>query len=338
MEELLLKKEGIEFKSSLKGTFEALPKDALFVVDSVVLTKWPELMSSICQRPYMVMEAREDLKTLAMVEKVYEFLFQHHETGPVVAVGGGILGDVVGFAAATFKRGIPFILVPTTLLAMCDSTLGGKVGVNYKGVKNYVGAFYKPQKSILCQTFLKTLPAKQLRSGLGELLKYGLLKKDDLLEGLFHEKSLVEMDFAPYILKGLQLKASVVQEDFRDLYKRNMLNFGHNVGHALEGAFPMVYAHGEAVALGLYYELLLSEWTFGLEKDLREKLVKLLHKFDFPTTIPLGQEEVILGYIRKDKKNDEKLRFTLLRAWGVPEIKIEVQEEELRKALSWVME
>lgn len=338
MEDLLLKKEGILWASSLKGIFEALPKDALFVVDQVVLAKWPELMPYICQRPYRVMEAREDLKTLGMVEELYEFLFQHHETGPVVAVGGGILGDVVGFAAATFKRGISFILVPTTLLSMCDSTLGGKVGVNFKGVKNYVGAFCKPQKSILYPAFLKTLPKKQLRSGLGELLKYGLLKKDGLLEGLFQEKSLEEINFAPYILKGLQLKAMVVQEDFKDLGKRNILNFGHNVGHALEGAFPMVYAHGEAVALGLYYELLLSEWTLGLEKDLRVKLEKLLRKFDFPRTIPKDQEEVLIEYIRKDKKNDDKLRFTLLRAWGEPEIKIEIQEEALRKALSSVME
>lgn len=337
MENIFLE-ENIGFYRSVKSTLEKIPSRALFVVDRNVYENWSELSLWLQDKKVYLLEASELYKTLEEVERIYDFLYKNQTVEPLVAIGGGITGDVAGFAAATFKRGIPLILIPTTLLSMCDSTVGGKCGVNYKGVKNYIGTFKKPDDIFITTEFLETLPIKDLKSGMGEVLKYGVIGHESILDLLESEDTLESVDTRKYIELGLKIKLEVVAEDFHDRGIRNILNFGHNIAHALEAAYPEMLTHGEAVALGLLVELKLSEDLLSLDPGIRRRVRGLMTKFCMTTGIPGLSKEKILGFIKKDKKNDENLRFTLLSAPGCARIKQSVAEEKIESALKEIME
>lgn len=299
---------------------------------------WSELREYTKDKRVYLLDASESRKTLEEAERLYEFLFQYQTVEPLVAIGGGITGDLAGYASATFKRGIPLILLPTTLLAMCDSTVGGKCGVNYKGVKNYIGTFKKPDEIFICTEFLTSLPVRHLKSGMGEILKYGLIGKELILPLLEKEVSLQNLPVRPYVEMGLKIKIEVVSRDFYDRGQRNVLNFGHNIAHGLEAVYPKDLTHGEAVALGLLAELKLSEELFGLRSDIRKKIRSIMERFGMVTAVDDLPVEKLLDYIKKDKKNDDNLRFTLLREAGCPEIKQSVTEEWIRSAVLEIME
>lgn len=334
----IFRNEHIEFCLSVKSTLERLPSRALFVVDRNVYESWPVLREYIQDKRVYLLDASESRKTLEETENLYEFLFKHQTVEPLVAIGGGITGDLAGYASATFKRGIPLILLPTTLLAMCDSTVGGKCGVNYKGVKNYIGTFKKPDEIFICTEFLTTLPERHLKSGMGEILKYGLIGEEPILSLLEKEISLQNLQARPYVEMGLKIKIDVVSRDFFDRGQRNVLNFGHNIAHGLEAVYPKALTHGEAVALGLLTELKLSEELFGLRSDIRTQTRSIMERFGMVTAVEDLPVEKLLDYIKKDKKNDDFLRFTLLSEVGCPEIKQSVAEERIRSALFVIME
>lgn len=334
----IFRNEQIEFHKTVQSTLEKLPSRALFVVDRNIYEHWPVLRSYLKSKKVHWVDASETGKTLAEIEKIYDFLFLHQRVEPLVAIGGGITGDLAGYAAATFKRGIPLLLVPTTLLSMCDSTVGGKCGVNYKGAKNYIGAFKKPDEILISTEFLTTLPERHQRSGMGEILKYGVIGDEPILHQLMEEEVLGVFQMEKYIRMGLRIKIQVVHEDFYDQGIRNVLNFGHNIAHGLEACCQDTLTHGEAVALGLLVELRLSEDILSLDHSLRLQVKAIMAKYGMRTVLKDLDTEKLLNYIRKDKKNDDHLRFTLLRKAGCPEIKQRVEEEQILSALQEIME
>ena len=339
MEEKLFINDKIEFIDSLDRTFEKIPEDALFVVDKKLLAVTKELKTFLKGKKIHLFEASEGNKNLAEVEKIYDFLLENHINQPLAAIGGGITGDLVGYAAATFKRGIPFIMVPTTLLSMCDSSVGGKCGVNFRGIKNYIGTFSKPVKILICLEFLRTLEEQELKSGLGEILKYGLIGDELILKGLLLSgKDIFHLPMQQYIQSGLLIKSEVVQKDYKDQGLRNILNFGHNVGHAIESVLEGTITHGEAVALGLLAELTLSMMKLDLDPEIRSQVMKIMDKYGLKRKLRGVDSNKLIEAMRKDKKNDEYMRFSLLSEIEKPKIKVKVNEEEILQALTVILE
>ncbi|HSR05307.1 MAG TPA: 3-dehydroquinate synthase family protein [Proteiniclasticum sp.] len=339
MEEKLFINDKIEFIDSLDRTFEKIPEDALFVVDKKLLTVTKELETFLTGKKTYLFEASEGNKNLVEVEKIYDFLLEYHINQPLVAIGGGITGDLAGYAAATFKRGIPYIMIPTTLLSMCDSSVGGKCGVNFRGIKNYIGSFSKPVSILICLEFLKTLEEQELKSGLGEILKYGLIGDQKILKELLSSgKDISHLPMKRYIQSGLLIKSEVVQKDYKDQGLRNILNFGHNVGHAIESVLEGAVTHGEAVALGLLAELTLSMMKFDLDPEILNQVISVMEKYGLKRKLSGVDSNKLVEAMRKDKKNDENMRFTLLSEIEKPKIKMLVNEEEILQALAVILE
>lgn len=338
MEDNLWIEEKIELVETVEEALEKLGNKALFVVDGVLLDLTPSLREFLKKKEYLVLFASEPTKTLDTVSKIYDFLFVH-DAKDLVAIGGGIIGDMAGFAAATFKRGIPLTLVPTTLLSMCDSSIGGKTGVNYRGVKNYIGSFKKPEQILIAKDFLLTLPEKELKSGLGEIIKYGLIGDPSILDALRQDEcSLSHLPYLELIKKGLRVKHKIIKDDFLDQGNRNILNFGHNIAHGLEGYFEGRLTHGEAVALGILVELKISEEKLSLDRELFYLIADLMKKYEMNIKLKIKNLDDVLYYIRKDKKNDNQLRFTLLKERGSAVIKEVITEDEIKRHMESIME
>ena len=333
MESNFLSENHISLVEDLKGAFLRIGKKALFVVDRSVYDLYAPIRSFLEGRSFLLLEVSEEAKTLATVERVYGFLLEHHVgKEPLVAIGGGITGDIAGFASGTFKRGIPFILVPTTIVSQCDSAVGGKTGVNFNGFKNYIGLFHKPEEIILWDGFLKTLDAHELRNGYGELLKYGLIGDpsilDDLKKEVLDEKTLQGM-----VMKGLRVKAALVKADYRDEGLRNILNFGHTVGHAIEADSGGHVSHGEAVGIGLVAECILSMEMLGLRYAVVEETRSILKHLGMEERYRIKDRERFLSAITKDKKNDEHVRLTLLEEIGKPRVRVAVPPEKIMEVM-----
>ncbi len=255
----------------------------------------------------------------------------------VVALGGGVIGDLAGYAAASFMRGIALIQVPTTLLAMVDSAIGGKTGINLPQGKNLVGAFHQPVSVIADLNTLRTLPLRELRSGLAEVVKYGVIHDEDILtmlEGLEVDKlnskpeSLEEI-----IMRGCAIKADVVCRDERESGLRAVLNFGHTVGHAIEQATGYGrYLHGEAVSMGMVFASRLSVRLSGMSESEYDRLVRLLDHLGLPVRMPDFSWVDIRKAMEKDKKRaGGSIRFVLAERLGSVKTGIAVSDEDLEE-------
>ena len=241
----------------------------------------------------------------------------------VVAVGGGVVGDLAGFAAATYLRGLPFAQVPTTLLAQVDASVGGKTGIDLPAGKNLVGAFHQPACVLVDPTTLGTLPAREYRSGLAEVIKYGVIADPCLLDYLTAEREAVlrrDPDALMHLVaRSCEIKAEVVAGDERESGRREILNYGHTVGHAIEVVAGYgVYAHGEAVAIGMTAAGRLSSRCSTLSEADRDRVERTLALYGLPTMLrgPLAASD-LLQAMRGDKKNrDGQIRFVLARTLG----------------------
>jgi shikimate kinase/3-dehydroquinate synthase len=273
--------------------------------------------------------AGEQHKTLASAESVWAALVEGGMTRAdhVVALGGGVVGDLAGFCAATFQRGVPVVQVPTTLVAQVDSAYGGKTGVDLPQAKNYVGAYHQPAAVLVDPGTLDTLPQQELAAGYAEVLKTGLIAGGELWERVAKDAPLDEHT----IRLCVQTKLAVVAEDERDGGRRQVLNLGHTVGHAIETATGYRrYRHGEAVGLGLLAALRLA----GLE-DLRAQVRGLLQTHGLPVTLDgAGVEEIVAATARDKKRLGAQVPFVLLTAPGEMRIGCEVAPDELRAAVS----
>ncbi len=282
----------------------------------------------------------EGTKDLKVVARLYDeaIEFGCDRNSPVIALGGGVIGDVAGFFAATYLRGIPFVQIPTTLLAQVDSSVGGKVGVNHFKGKNMIGAFYQPKFVLSDIEVLKSLPEREFRSGLAEVIKYGVIWDEELfsiLESNINGLSRGELGDSPRIVaRCCRIKAAVVEQDERETNLRAILNYGHTVGHSVERASKFArYRHGEAVSIGMVSAALLSE-RMGLSKGITKRIVNLLHGVGLPLIWDdLEVEEIITGFKYDKKFRDGRIRFILPEAIGKVRMRDDVSESLLKETL-----
>ena len=316
-------------------------KDCLIVTNETVAPLYLDVMkSNIDDKTIEVITIKdgEHYKTIDTWSKIIDKLtaMRANRDTTIIALGGGVLGDIAGFAAATFMRGLPFIQVPTTLLAQVDSSVGGKTGVNHKDGKNLIGSFYQPRMVISDIDVLSTLPDREYKCGLAEIIKYGAIYDVDFFAWLESNMSellnRVPKKLIYAISRSCQIKANIVGEDEFEIGKRAILNFGHTFGHALENI--MGYGellHGEAVAIGMIIASKLSPIN-SLE---RNRLISLIKSANLPHKIELNDEKQMLDVMKTDKKvKNKKLRFVLLRSLGEAFVEEDLSEKEILDAIN----
>jgi len=290
----------------------------------------------------------ETAKSLKVVSSAYDALAHARleRKSFVVALGGGVVGDLAGFVAATYLRGIPFVQVPTTLLAQVDSSVGGKVGVNLRAGKNLVGAFHQPRLVLCDLDTLKTLPDREYRSGLAEVIKYGIIQNPALFRRLArHMPRLLARDpaeLAPIISRCCAIKADIVGQDETETGLRAILNFGHSIGHGLEAISGYGrYLHGEAISIGQVAAAHLSARLTGLPPGEVARIRDLFNAAGLPVSVTLSpaQRRRLFNAMRLDKKvSDGSIRFVLARRIGSVVFGQAVPESEVEQALDAVSE
>ncbi len=293
-----------------------------------------------------VFEEGEASKNLDTVKDLYRHLIESHfERGDVlIALGGGVVGDMTGFAAATFLRGMRFIQVPTSLLAMVDSGVGGKTGVDVDGYKNMVGAFHQPYAVCVNLSTLHTLPSEHLIAGFGEVVKHALIADADYLShledvsGKVGRKGLFEFWheglMGDVVAWSVRIKQRIVEKDPFEKNERMLLNFGHTLGHALEKYMDFTLLHGQCVSLGMVAALHLSERKGGLTQEESKRIVRVLDAFGLPVRLFEVQAEKVVELVKNDKKmKDGRIQFVLLKGIGKPYVDCEVTEQEMKDAL-----
>ncbi len=292
-----------------------------------------------------VFPAGEEQKNLDTVKDLYGFLIRHSfdRKDVLAALGGGVTGDLTGFAASTYLRGIPFIQIPTTLLSQVDSSIGGKTGVDLDAYKNMVGAFYMPKLVYINVSVLKSLPEEQFSSGMGEVIKHGCIRSADYFDWLCGHREAIKSrrpDALMETVKGSCLiKRAVVEEDPMEQGIRAVLNFGHTLGHAIEKEKNFTMSHGACVGAGSLAAAWLSAKRGKLPREDLQRLRDLLQYFGLPVTVSGLCEDAVLEAAAHDKKMDSGvLRFILLNAIGDAYIDRTVTAQEMREALSFLAE
>ncbi|MHB1000162.1 MAG: 3-dehydroquinate synthase [Armatimonadota bacterium] len=286
--------------------------------------------------------AGERYKTLATVARIYEsFLNQKLDRGGMaIGLGGGIVGDMTGFAAATYLRGIDFIQVPTSLLAQVDASVGGKTGVNLPRGKNLVGAFHQPKAVIIDISVLRTLPRREFRSGLAEVIKHGIIRDRDYFD--FIEKnldSIMRMDAGALehaIVRSCEIKADVVRQDERESGLRRILNYGHTVAHTVERLTAYKgYKHGEAVSIGMVTAALAAEVSGSAEPDLASRVVDMLKRAGLPYQIPAGVShgDILIAMGLDKKVSHGKLHAVLSDSIGSAYVTVDLTPDTWLQAL-----
>ncbi len=348
------------------------------------LAEWLKRYEQVCviadeavrvDLPYPTLRMRIDEadKSLEAVQQIWDFLFAQSMTrkGLLIAIGGGVLTDIAGFAAATYKRGIDYINIPTTLLAMVDASSGGKTGFNYRGLKNSIGIFAPPVETIICPSWLRTLPAEQFLSGFAEMLKTGLINGElmngdapSVLNGGSLWSRLLQYDLetmpleplAPLIEACVAVKQHIVDADPREENLRKALNLGHTFGHAIEevsiqnSVFSIQHSefsikhsafsipHGYAVLYGLIAELYLSVTLLGCPKEPLQQLTQLmLHYYGRPQC-KCSDRERLITLMQQDKKNERaaEINCTLIRSVGSPVINQVITVSEANEAWDYL--
>lgn len=288
--------------------------------------------------------AGEEYKHLQSIQQVYDTALENHleRSSTFVALGGGVIGDMTGFSAATWLRGVNFVQVPTSLLAIVDASVGGKTGVNHPQGKNLIGAFYQPKLVAIDPTLLKTLPPREFRAGMAEVIKYGVIWDEDLFTKLEHHQHLDTIDnvgdelLETIITRSCQAKAEVVGQDEKESGIRAILNYGHTIGHAVESLTNYKqFVHGEAVAIGMVaagkIAVEMGLWTPQEAKRQDALITKAGLPTDIPNQIAI---EDILETIKSDKKvKAGKVRFILPTTIGKVIITDKVTPEIIIKAL-----
>jgi 3-dehydroquinate synthase len=281
----------------------------------------------------------ERAKSLRIIERGYRFLLENNidRKGLICTLGGGVVGDAGGYIAATYLRGIDYIQLPTTLLAQVDSSIGGKVGVNFSGKKNMVGSFYQPRAVVSDVALLKSLPLAEMRNGLAEVIKYALAMDDRLFRTLEQKrKKLTTAELKDIVVRCCRLKAGIVEVDERERSgQRAILNFGHTVGHALEATTRLrKLSHGEAVAIGMAAAARISEQRGMLEPGNIPRIKNLLLKFSLPTSCQNVKPDDLIMAIRFDKKTTlGETGWVLLKGIGKGVINQPIKENVVRKVL-----
>ena len=298
--------------------------------------------------PTLRLTTNESMKSIETVEQIWDFLFSQDLTrrGLLIAIGGGVLTDLAGFAASTYKRGIDYITVPTTLLSMVDAASGGKTGFHYHGLKHSIGVFAPPVETLIWPGWLKTLPPQQFLSGFGEMLKTGLINEESQVtgDGLWERLLQYDLDtmpldtLTPLIEACVRAKEAIVAADPKEEGLRKVLNFGHTFGHALEEISLGTMPHGYAVVYGLIAELYLSVTKLGCPKEPLQQLTQLmLHYYGRPQC-KCSDRAQLIALMQQDKKNERaaEINCTLLRGVGSPVINQVISSDEANEAWDYL--
>ncbi|MBS3797297.1 3-dehydroquinate synthase [Pseudoalteromonas sp. BDTF-M6] len=290
-----------------------------------------------------VMPDGEQYKTLEWFERINAFLLEHNcgRDTTLVALGGGVIGDLTGFVAACYQRGVPFVQIPTTLLSQVDSSVGGKTAVNHPLGKNMIGAFYQPQAVFIDTAALASLPAKEFAAGMAEVIKYGLihdLELFELLERNVEEIKALDAQLLPRVIQRCcAIKAEIVAADEKEAGLRALLNLGHTFGHAIEAQMGYgAWLHGEAVAVGMVLAAKLAHSRGKLTEGELKRIIALLQAYDLPVQIPDDMTSAqFITHMRKDKKNKAgRIRFILPSQFGRCELVDDVSDAELETLLA----
>ncbi len=324
----------------LKQIFDKASKVFILTDENVAQFWLPEVEYWLnCKNAVeIVIKAGERHKNLQTVQRIWKTLMKHHadRNALLINLGGGVITDLGGFAASTYKRGIKFVNVPTTLLAMVDAAIGGKTGIDFGGGKNQIGTFAAAEEVIIDPAFLETLPHREICSGLAEMLKYGFVADPNLLN--------VNLEnYQQYITHCGEIKREIVMQDPTEKDLRKVLNFGHTLGHAIESHclttdYPLL--HGEAVALGVLGALWLSVRQCGLDEKVLQDFESQLPMLLSEVEISLSESDIepILGYLVHDKKNkDENPQFVLLEAVGKPVWNMEIEPNLVKSSLQYLI-
>ncbi len=306
------------------------------------------LMESLEQagfRPTLhTVPAGEASKSLEKLESLSREMIRagHDRKSMVVALGGGVVGDLAGFVAAVFYRGIPFVQIPTTIVAQVDSSVGGKTGVNVAEGKNLLGAFHQPKLVIVDPQTLRTLPAREFHEGFAEAIKHAAIRDAAMLDDLAILDPRSREVPAELIARNIAIKARVVEADEYEMLEiRALLNFGHTIGHGIEASLPYGrMLHGEAISLGIRAALKISESHAGLSEVESEKVLKLLKHYQLPLVLPpeIATEKVMDKLARDKKFSAGEIRFVALQALGVATVIRNVTEADLRGAIEALRE
>lgn len=343
--------------TALHSVLADLPQGQLFVLTDTHTKEYclPLLGNFIGQTPYhlLVLEAGEKSKNLISVQVVWDFLLKHRATRQALLInlGGGMITDLGGFAAATYMRGIRFVNIPTTLLAMVDASSGGKTGFDYQGVKNVIGTFTQPVTTLIHPDFLRTLPVEELLSGFAEMLKHTLIASQEewvkllqLAQEEFPQAQFVEaLDSTGALQLSIAIKEHVVAQDPHEAGLRKILNFGHTIGHAIESvaienSIQHSPSHGYCVLWGMVAEVYLSVVHTGCPKEVLQQLVQIMLQYYGRPQCDCKQREQLIQRMYQDKKNSANStpNFTLLQAVGRPIINQYLLEKDIDEALEYL--
>lgn len=345
---------------TLSALLEGLPEGQLFLLTDTNTAKYclPLFTEFIGETPYHLLEIEpgEHHKNLSTVQTIWDFLFKHRATRQAILInlGGGMITDIGGFAAATYMRGIRFINIPTTLLAMVDASSGGKTGIDYQGAKNIIGTFTAPMDCLIYPEFLRTLPQEQLLSGMAEMIKHALIASPEqwmqllqLMDENAHTPDFIEEITRSGLLEdNIEIKHKVVAEDPLETGWRKILNFGHTVGHAIESAAlansPSPIAsrpsHGYCVLWGMVAEVYLSVVHTGCPREVLQYLTRIMLMWYARPQCNCKQREELIQRMYQDKKNTANTtpNFTLLKKVGQPMINQHLTEQDIDEALEYL--
>ena len=351
----------------LSSLLQDIPQRQLFVLTDANSAAHclPILANYIGDMPYnlLTIEAGERSKTLASVQLVWDFLLQHQATREALLInlGGGMITDLGGFAAATYMRGIRFVNIPTTLLAMVDASSGGKTGVDYQGIKNVIGTFTPPLATLIHPPFLQTLPTSELLSGFAEMLKHALIASKEewvkllqlVQDELPQEPFVQALSDRGLLQASIAIKEQVVAQDPHEVGLRKILNFGHTVGHAIESAalahttlhpptesYTTLYnpSHGYCVLWGMVAEVYLSVVHAGCPREVLQQLTQIMLQYYGRPQCDCKQREQLIQRMYQDKKNKANLspNFTLLQNVGAPIINQHLSDTDINEALEYL--
>ncbi len=305
------------------GDYVRAKKTAVITDENVDKYYGEKVMSSLGgEVRKLVLPAGEETKSFAHLQRVYDFLldFKITRSDRIVALGGGVIGDLTGFAAATVLRGVPYIQVPTSLLAQVDSSVGGKVAVNSPYGKNLIGAFYQPKAVLIDPDCLNTLDPRFFADGMAEVIKYGCIRDAALFERL--ERGGIDGGMEDVIARCCDIKRSVVEVDEFDTGERMILNFGHTLGHAIENYYQYKnYTHGEAVAIGMYHISLIGEQKGVTPPGVAERIKAVLEKYRLPHRLDVGKSALKNAMLLDKKSESDEINIIFLDKIGNAVIK-----------------
>jgi len=300
---------------------------------------YPLIQKNLPGHQLITLKAGEEQKNLTTCTQVWEALTNHRldRHSLVLIIGGGVIGDLGGFCAATYKRGVDFVLMPTTLLAQADASVGGKLGIDFMGFKNHIGVFCEPVATLISPTFLKTLPERELRSGFAEVIKHCLIADRPMWDEL-RKKDLHQQDWETLLAHSVDFKRGVVATDPKEKGLRKILNYGHTVGHAVESYFlesgNRIF-HGEAIAVGMIAEAQIAAAKNLLKQKELEEITAYLNRIYPAIALPQNRSGIVELMLQDKKNKGNKILMALPEGIGKARWDVEVNLEEINASLDY---